>query len=100
MPIEMLGEMVEYALEHRASQKLFTEYYTRDLGRDFPSPPCGRVDERGSSFKDPFSSSRIERHAPLMIRYAVKRGRRIKVVKIGLRILRVNGMILETLLEQ
>ncbi len=39
MPIEMLGEMVEYDLEHKASQKLYTEYSTRSSERGFTDHP-------------------------------------------------------------
>ncbi len=53
-----------------------------------------KISERGSSSKDPFSGSRIGRYPP-MIHIAVKRVKRIRVVKIILRIASVDGVVLE-----
>jgi transposase, IS605 OrfB family, central region len=54
-----------------------------------------RVSEKGSSSIDPFTSLRIRSYRSLMIRFAVKGAKRVKVVKVLLRIASVNGRVLE-----
>ena len=54
-----------------------------------------KVSERGSSSTDPVTGLRTKGYSPLMIRFAVKRVRRVKVVKLLLRITSVNGRVLE-----
>ncbi len=54
-----------------------------------------KVSEKGSSSTDPFTGARINGYTPLMIRSAVKGVKRVRVVKLMLRVARVNGRALE-----
>ena len=54
-----------------------------------------RVSERGTSSRDPFTRERIDGYSPLVIRIAVRGARRVRVVKVTLRVARVNGRVLE-----
>jgi len=54
-----------------------------------------RVSEAGTSSRDPFTGTKINSFKPLMIRYAVKGLRRVRVVKLVLRVTRIGGKALE-----
>ncbi len=54
-----------------------------------------KINERGSSLKDPFTRGKVKGYHPLMIRIVVKRGRGIEVVKVVLKVVRVDGAVLE-----
>ena len=54
-----------------------------------------KVSEKGSSLTDPLTRSKIRSYTQLMIRVAVKGVKRVKVLKLRLRVARVNGRILE-----
>jgi IS605 OrfB family transposase len=54
-----------------------------------------KVSERGTSSRDPFTGRRVRRFKPLVIRSAVKRLKKVKVVKVALRVAWVNGGVLE-----
>ena len=54
-----------------------------------------KVSEASTSSRDPFTGARINGFKPLMIRTAVKEPRRVRVVKLVLRVTRVNVGVLE-----
>jgi len=54
-----------------------------------------RISEAGISSRDLFTGARISGFKPLMIRYAVKGLRRVRVVKLVLRVTRIGGKALE-----
>jgi putative transposase len=49
-----------------------------------------KVSERGTSSRDPFTGRRIKRFEPLVIRTAVKGLKRVKVMKIVLRVAKMD----------
>jgi IS605 OrfB family transposase len=54
-----------------------------------------KVSEKGTSSRDPFTGLMINEYRPLVIRSAVKRLKRVKVMKIALRVAKAGGRVLE-----
>ena len=89
---EKMEEDVNNRLRHRIHQ-----WSVKKLIKLLDEKPVYviKVSERGTSSKDPFTGRRIRGFKPLMIRSAVKRGKRVKVMKIVLRVAKVGGRVLE-----
>ena len=95
-----IGEKAKKRMEEDTSSKLRHRIYQWSVGKliellDEKPIHIVKVYERGTSSRDPFTSARINRFNPLVIRTAVKGFKRVKVLKIVLRVAKVCGTALE-----
>jgi transposase, IS605 OrfB family, central region len=95
-----IGERAKKAMESDKSSKLrhrIHQWSVSTLIKLLEEKPVHvvKVPEKGSSSIDPFTGLRVRSYGPLMIRFAVKGAKRVRVVKVQLRVASVNGRVLE-----
>jgi putative transposase len=95
-----INEKAKEKMERNASNKLrhrIHQWSVKKLIELLDEKPVHivKVSERETSSRDPFTGRRIKRFEPLVIRTAVKRLKRVKVMKIVLRVAKAGGRALE-----
>jgi IS605 OrfB family transposase len=95
-----INEKAKEKMERDASNKLrhrIHQWSVKKLTELLDEKPIHivKVSERGTSSRDPFTGRRIKRFEPLVIRTAVKGFKRVKVMKIVLRVAKIDERALE-----
>jgi IS605 OrfB family transposase len=98
--VSNIDEKAKERMERDASNKLrhrIHQWSVKKLTELLDEKPIHivKVSERGTSSRDPFTGRRIKRFEPLVIRTAVKGFKRVKVMKIVLRVAKIDERALE-----